>query len=239
MNTSDRFAGWAVIVTGGASGMGAACVEQFVNGGADVVIVDRSADNAAAVAARLRDQQHHRGRQVRREPRKEVAHRRADRAAEQVHPQHQRPAVRDGHRAAPEFGQELRRRLVQGPQILRHQRRQQLADPGDDDAHGLEQHPQPLRLRVADQVQRADLAQQAPREERRRLISIELHQPDEAAGLLRPRVDLLDQRVEQRRRLARARGPLDGVGAGPVAEEAEDDIIDRGPSDVGAHAPRS
>lgn len=52
MNTSDRFAGWAVIVTGGASGMGAACVEQFVTGGADVVIVDRSPETAAAVAAR-------------------------------------------------------------------------------------------------------------------------------------------------------------------------------------------
>lgn len=49
---SDRFSGWAVIVTGGASGMGAACVAQFVAGGADVVIVDRDAERAADEAAR-------------------------------------------------------------------------------------------------------------------------------------------------------------------------------------------
>jgi meso-butanediol dehydrogenase / (S,S)-butanediol dehydrogenase / diacetyl reductase len=48
-----RFEGRAVIVTGGASGMGAACVEQFALGGANVVIVDRNADGAAEVAARL------------------------------------------------------------------------------------------------------------------------------------------------------------------------------------------
>jgi NAD(P)-dependent dehydrogenase (short-subunit alcohol dehydrogenase family) len=52
-NSSGRFAGRAVIVTGGASGMGAACVEQFVQGGADVIVVDRSADGAKAVAQRL------------------------------------------------------------------------------------------------------------------------------------------------------------------------------------------
>ena len=48
-----RFAGRVAIVTGGASGMGAACVEQFVNGGAHVVVVDRSGDAARAVAERL------------------------------------------------------------------------------------------------------------------------------------------------------------------------------------------
>lgn len=47
-----RFEGWAVIVTGGASGMGAACVEQFASGGADVVIVDRDRERAAEVQAR-------------------------------------------------------------------------------------------------------------------------------------------------------------------------------------------
>jgi meso-butanediol dehydrogenase / (S,S)-butanediol dehydrogenase / diacetyl reductase len=49
---SDRFEGWAVIVTGGASGMGAACVEQFVGGGASVVIVDRDGDRATEVCDR-------------------------------------------------------------------------------------------------------------------------------------------------------------------------------------------
>jgi meso-butanediol dehydrogenase / (S,S)-butanediol dehydrogenase / diacetyl reductase len=48
-----RFEGWAVIVTGGASGMGAACVEQFAVGGADVVIVDRDDARAAEVQARF------------------------------------------------------------------------------------------------------------------------------------------------------------------------------------------
>ncbi len=42
-----------MIVTGGASGMGAACAEQFAGGGADVVIVDRDAGRAAEVQARL------------------------------------------------------------------------------------------------------------------------------------------------------------------------------------------
>lgn len=48
LDFSDR----VVIVTGGASGMGAACVEEFVGRGAAVVIVDRSADAARDVAAR-------------------------------------------------------------------------------------------------------------------------------------------------------------------------------------------
>lgn len=51
--TSDRFAGRVAIVTGGASGMGAACVEQFVQGGGHVIVFDRSAENAHSVAARL------------------------------------------------------------------------------------------------------------------------------------------------------------------------------------------
>ncbi len=42
-----------MIVTGGASGMGAACIEQFASGGADVVIVDRDEARATEVQARL------------------------------------------------------------------------------------------------------------------------------------------------------------------------------------------
>ena len=51
--TSDRFAGRVAIVTGGASGMGAASAEQFVQGGGHVIVFDRSAENAHAVAERL------------------------------------------------------------------------------------------------------------------------------------------------------------------------------------------
>lgn len=44
------FADRVVIVTGGASGMGAASVQEFVVGGAQVAIVDRNADGAMQVA---------------------------------------------------------------------------------------------------------------------------------------------------------------------------------------------
>jgi meso-butanediol dehydrogenase / (S,S)-butanediol dehydrogenase / diacetyl reductase len=43
--------GRSVIVTGGASGMGAACARLFADAGAQVVIVDRNGDAAANVAA--------------------------------------------------------------------------------------------------------------------------------------------------------------------------------------------
>lgn len=45
------FADQVVLITGGASGMGAACVREFATGGANVVIVDRNAELAATVAA--------------------------------------------------------------------------------------------------------------------------------------------------------------------------------------------
>ena len=45
------FADRVVVVTGGASGMGAACVREFAAAGATVVIVDRNAQLAEAVAA--------------------------------------------------------------------------------------------------------------------------------------------------------------------------------------------
>ena len=41
------------LVTGGASGLGEACVRRFVGAGAKVVIVDRDADNGGALAAEL------------------------------------------------------------------------------------------------------------------------------------------------------------------------------------------
>ncbi len=48
------FEGRVVVVTGGASGMGAACVRQFSERGATVVIVDRNSDLADAVAREIR-----------------------------------------------------------------------------------------------------------------------------------------------------------------------------------------
>lgn len=45
-----RFTGRVVVVTGGASGMGAASVREFAAEGATVVLVDLDADRAAAVA---------------------------------------------------------------------------------------------------------------------------------------------------------------------------------------------
>ncbi len=51
--TSTDFAGRVVLVTGGASGMGAASARRFAAAGATVVLLDRNADGAAAVAAEI------------------------------------------------------------------------------------------------------------------------------------------------------------------------------------------
>jgi NAD(P)-dependent dehydrogenase (short-subunit alcohol dehydrogenase family) len=45
----------AALVTGGASGLGAACVRRFVAGGAKVVIADRDAERGATLAQELGD----------------------------------------------------------------------------------------------------------------------------------------------------------------------------------------
>lgn len=50
MTTTNDFADRVVIVTGGASGMGAACVLEFTSRGALVAIVDRNTEGASAVA---------------------------------------------------------------------------------------------------------------------------------------------------------------------------------------------
>lgn len=49
----DEFVGRTVVVTGGASGMGAACVRQFAEQGASVVIVDRNETLATEFAASI------------------------------------------------------------------------------------------------------------------------------------------------------------------------------------------
>ena len=51
--TSSDFSGRVVLVTGGASGMGAASARRFAAAGATVVILDRNADGAAAVAEEI------------------------------------------------------------------------------------------------------------------------------------------------------------------------------------------
>jgi len=56
--SARRFEGKRVIVTGGASGIGKATVERFLEEGAKVAIVDVSERNGAAVAAELRDKGH-------------------------------------------------------------------------------------------------------------------------------------------------------------------------------------
>jgi len=50
MTSSDDFTDRVVVVTGGASGMGAASVKEFVSRGARVAIVDRNAEGASKVA---------------------------------------------------------------------------------------------------------------------------------------------------------------------------------------------
>jgi NAD(P)-dependent dehydrogenase (short-subunit alcohol dehydrogenase family) len=56
--SARRFEGKRVIVTGGASGIGKATVERFLEEGAKVAIIDVSERNGAAVAAELRDKGH-------------------------------------------------------------------------------------------------------------------------------------------------------------------------------------
>ena len=51
--TSTDFTGRVVLVTGGASGMGAASARRFAAAGATVVLLDRNADGAATVAAEI------------------------------------------------------------------------------------------------------------------------------------------------------------------------------------------
>ncbi len=50
---SGRFAGRAVVVTGGASGIGAATCRLLADGGARVAVLDRDADGATAVASEV------------------------------------------------------------------------------------------------------------------------------------------------------------------------------------------
>lgn len=56
MSTSSRFHGKTAVVTGGASGIGAATVRRFVAEGANVVIADLQLDAAAQLATELGDQ---------------------------------------------------------------------------------------------------------------------------------------------------------------------------------------
>ncbi len=49
----NRFSGKRILVTGGASGIGEATARRFLSEGANVVIMDRSADNLTAAKARL------------------------------------------------------------------------------------------------------------------------------------------------------------------------------------------
>jgi len=59
MTNNHDFANQSVIVTGGASGMGAACVSEFVACGAFVTIVDRNAEGAEKVAQACSEFGHH------------------------------------------------------------------------------------------------------------------------------------------------------------------------------------
>lgn len=55
MSETKKFDGKVAIVTGGASGIGAACVKQFAAGGAKVVVADLNLDAAEATAATVRE----------------------------------------------------------------------------------------------------------------------------------------------------------------------------------------
>ncbi len=54
MTPSGQFAGRVAVVTGGATGIGRAAVEQFASGGAAVVVADLDVDGGAAVAESVR-----------------------------------------------------------------------------------------------------------------------------------------------------------------------------------------
>ena len=49
----NRFVGKTVLITGASSGIGAACAEAFIAGGATVVLVARNADALGSLAATL------------------------------------------------------------------------------------------------------------------------------------------------------------------------------------------
>ena len=53
MPSADRFTGRRVIITGGGSGIGAACCRLFAAEGASVTVLDRDRDSAATVAAEV------------------------------------------------------------------------------------------------------------------------------------------------------------------------------------------
>ena len=51
MTTAEEFAGLTALVTGGASGIGAAVTEQFLAAGANVAVLDLDAERAAIVGS--------------------------------------------------------------------------------------------------------------------------------------------------------------------------------------------
>ena len=53
--TAGRLAGLTAVITGGASGIGAATVRRFVEEGASVVIADLLVEQGTALAAELGD----------------------------------------------------------------------------------------------------------------------------------------------------------------------------------------
>src|SRR5579859_4443792 len=54
--TCQRFEGRVVVVTGGASGIGAACVRRFAAEGARVVVADLDEERGAAIVAEVPDE---------------------------------------------------------------------------------------------------------------------------------------------------------------------------------------